>query len=223
MYRQSKHRGVRHQREVNPICNECNSYTDRSVIQTGQLYRQVSYTDKLSTGTYVTSGKWILYVMSATVIQTGQLYRQVSYTDKLSRGAYVTSGKWILHAVSAKVIVTGQLYRVYRQAQHRGVRHLREVNPIRSECNSYADVKLYRQVSYTNKPSTGAYVTSGKWILYVMSATVIQTSQLYRQAQHRGVRHQREVNPMCNECNSYTDRSALCTVFNNLYTYNLSH
>jgi hypothetical protein len=44
----AQHRGVRHQREVNPIRSECNSYTDRSVIQTGHLYRrQVTQTGQL--------------------------------------------------------------------------------------------------------------------------------------------------------------------------------
>ncbi len=69
----------------------------------------------------------------------------------------------------------------------------------------------YRQVSYTDKLSTGAYVNSGEWILYAVSATVIQTGQLYRHAQHRGVHHQREMNHIRNECNSYTDRSVIQT------------
>ncbi len=41
----AQHRGVRHQREVNPMCKECNSYTDRPVMQTG------------AARAYVTSGK----------------------------------------------------------------------------------------------------------------------------------------------------------------------
>jgi hypothetical protein len=41
----AQHRGVRHQREVNPMSRSA------TVIQTDKLYRQVSYTDKLSSRT----------------------------------------------------------------------------------------------------------------------------------------------------------------------------
>jgi hypothetical protein len=38
----AQHRGIRHQREVNPIRNECNSYTDRPVIQTSSAQGRTS-------------------------------------------------------------------------------------------------------------------------------------------------------------------------------------
>jgi hypothetical protein len=38
----AQHRGIRHQREVNPIRNACNSYTDWLVIQTSSAQGHTS-------------------------------------------------------------------------------------------------------------------------------------------------------------------------------------